>query len=48
MVVLETKSQIMEVDGHETAIVQQYKSGSHINNSEHLSAFFKFPTMFLN
>lgn len=33
MVVIETKSQIMEMDGHETAII-------HPHSSEHLPVFF--------
>jgi hypothetical protein len=40
MVVIETKSQIMEVEDHEMAVAQQNNIGSHFNNGERLSLFF--------
>jgi len=40
MVVIETKSQIMEMKGHGIAAAQQNDTSSHFNNGEHLSLFF--------
>jgi hypothetical protein len=40
MVVIETKSQIMEGNGHEMNAAQHGSTARHFNNGEHSSSFF--------
>jgi hypothetical protein len=40
MVVIETTSQIMEMEGHGVAGARQNNTSSHFNNGEYLSVFF--------
>ena len=39
MVVIETKSQIMELNGHEMVVAQQSSTASHLNNGKRSPSF---------